>query len=150
MSTRKQIIISITQDLVDEYNSYFFKNNPRCKKQRIESPLCINFNAYNSKGNRIIQNNYKQNWKSFILWICDKQNISNMNITDCSIHCHFTYPTRIRHDLDNSLSTTLKFTQDALVDSKVISEDTYTILKKISATAEYKKGVKQTDIIITY
>jgi Holliday junction resolvase RusA-like endonuclease len=144
------ITISITQELVDEYNNWYKQHNPRSKKNRIESPLCITFNTYNSKGNRIIQNSYKQEWKSFIMWICKKQDICDLKITECSIHCHFTYDSKRRHDLDNSLSTLLKFSQDGLVEAGVIEDDTYTVLTYISSDGEYKKGIKQTDIIIRY
>lgn len=147
---KNKIVISITQDLVNEYNNWYKQNNPRSRKDRIESPLCITFNTYNSKGNRIIQNNYKQEWKSFIVWICKKINICNLKLKECAIHCHFIYDTKRRHDLDNNLSTTLKFTQDSLVEAGVIEDDTYNILVYISADGEYKKGIKQTDIIIRY
>jgi len=53
----------------------------------------------------------------------------------CKIKFIFYYPTYQRRDIDNSLSVIAKFTQDALVEAKVILDDDYTVVRSI--TGEY-------------
>ena len=151
MQGKNQIIISITQDLVDEYNAYYLSKNKRRKKPAIDSPLLPSLNKWMIM-KRPMMNALKQRWKDFIIYICEKQGIDGLMIDKCTIEVKLTFHDRRRRDLDNYIAS-MKFIQDGLSAEEgcgVIIDDSYSHITYLGGTAEFKKGIKQTDIIITY
>ena len=151
MPNKKQIIISITQDLVDEYNDDYLKQNKRRKKIAIDAPLLPSLNKWMIM-KRPIMNALKQRWKDFIIYICKKQHIDGLMIDTCTIEVKLTFHDKRRRDLDNYIAS-MKFIQDGLSSEEgcgVIIDDSYSHITYLGGSAEYKKGIKQTDIIITY
>ena len=74
MQGKNQIIISITQELVDEYNAYYLSKNKRRKKPAIDSPLLPSLNKWMIM-KRPMMNALKQRWKDLNIYICEKQGI---------------------------------------------------------------------------
>lgn len=145
-----EIILTINQDKVDEYERYYFFRYPKRKKRPLEKPFPPNLNKF-ILWKRPQQNAIKQIWKEFIGFIALEYD--NLEITNCEIHFDFTFKDKRRRDLDNYLSTSAKLIIDGLTQAdgnNMIVDDSYTNIKKISASAKYEKGIEELKIIIKY
>ena len=83
-----------------------------------------------------MQNNLKQNWKSFIVWWCKKEKINgwkldkfeNWNLEKARITVSWYWENNRRHDIDNA-SFCLKFILDGLVAAHTIIDDKFGMLE---------------------
>ena len=69
-------------------------------------------------------------------------------IERCEIEEVFTIPTKRRMDIENLMIACKPFL-DGFVDAKLIHDDSWQYVKKLSGRIVYKKGCRQTEIIIT-
>lgn len=151
MEYKNELVIEINQELVDEYNSEYFKKYKNRRKPPIESPHPLSLNKILVM-KRPQMNQVKQNHKEFIVWVCEKLEIQNMMINDCEIYLEFIYHDRRTRDIDNGIGG-YKMWSDGLTARDgcgVIVDDNYQICKKLSADITYQKGVKKTIIHIYY
>ena len=146
-----EIILEITEDIVKEYEEdVYFQKYPKRKKKPIEKPFPPSLNKF-IIWKRPQQNAIKQVWKEFMQYIAF--DYTNLEIDSCEIHFHFIFHDKRRRDLDNYLSTSAKLIIDGLTKedgNNMIVDDSYNIIKKISASAEYQKGINKTIITIKY
>lgn len=145
---QNELIISVTQDLVDEYNKLYLSQNKRRSKPAIDSPLCPTINKFTSMI-RMQQNDSKQKYKNFMLWILNNNNIPKLMLEDCEITYKVTYNTKTRRDCDNA-SLNSKYYGDAFVEYGLLKDDSYFQVKWLHFTACYEKGIKKLDISIKY
>ena len=103
MELPTEIIISITQDIVNEYNEYYFTIHPRAKKKPIAKPYFTTLNEMLLLNNKAIKNAKKQEQQEFVKFILEKYELWDLKIKSCCLHVKFCYNNRIRHDLDNSI-----------------------------------------------
>ena len=75
----KTIKFSITKSDVDEYNALYFNEHQRAKKPPIDKPQHPSLNKYMIMNNHAA-NNLKQNWKRFIIWVLEKNNLMGLGI----------------------------------------------------------------------
>ena len=78
---KKKLVIDAK--LLEEYKEYYKKFHPtsrnhplakpNAKDKTVGYPFGCSINEFTNIKNRIVQNNLKQNWKSFIVWLCNKQ-----------------------------------------------------------------------------
>ena len=151
MNYKNEINLSITEDIVKDYeeNIYFVKY-PKRKKKPIEKPFPPSLNKF-IIWKRPQQNSTKQIWKEFMQYIAF--DYGNLEIDNCEVHFHFIFGDKRRRDLDNYLSTSAKLIIDGLTQAdgnNMIIDDSYNIIKKLSASAEYKKNHNETIITIRY
>jgi crossover junction endodeoxyribonuclease RusA len=66
----------------------------------------------------------------------------------CEIEEVFTIPTKRRMDIENLIFGAKSFL-DGIVDAGIIVDDSWQYVKKLSGRIVYKKGCRQTEIIIT-
>lgn len=137
---KNTIVLEFTQELLDEYIKHYFKINPRCRKIPILKPMVRSLNAILVITNRIVQNNHKKNYKLMSEWVVQKQGLSMLGISSCDLEVHFTFPTKVRHDLDNYAGG-CKEIIDGLTDVGLINADDYFHIKSFKTTASYEKGV---------
>lgn len=71
-----------------------------------------------------------------------------MGICETNLKVHFVFPTKIRHDLDN-YGSGLKEFLDSFSDLGIVQDDNYEIIKSITLTASYEKGVSKTIFTFT-
>ncbi|MEG0153636.1 MAG: hypothetical protein RR744_10785, partial [Cellulosilyticaceae bacterium] len=70
MGMDNEVRIEITKEVVDAFNEYYKKMNPRTRKAAIDSPLCPTLNRFTSMI-RMAQNESKQKYKQFMLYILE-------------------------------------------------------------------------------
>lgn len=143
-----ELNISITQELVDEYNKQYLAQNTRRKKIAIDSPLCPTINKFTSMI-RMQQNDSKQKYKDFMMWVLAKNEIPKLMLEDCEFIYKVTYNTKTRRDLDNACFNS-KFYGDAFVEYGLLQDDSYFQIKWLHFTACYEKGIRKLDINIRY
>ncbi len=144
---KNQLIISITKDVVDEYNKYY-KSLPKHRTEPIKDILCPTINKYNSMI-RMAQKTSKEHYKKLMLWIMEKNKIPKLMLNDCEITYIATYGTKIRRDLDNGALNS-KYYGDAFTEYGLLVDDSYEQVKWLHFTAKYEKGVRKLDIVINY
>jgi len=101
------------------------------------------------------QNNYR-GWQFHLsndLKIQFKEEITipelDTPLAACKIKYVFYYNTHQKRDIGNSLAVISKFTEDALVEAKVIRDDDFTIVRKISGEyGGYDKNNPRCEVII--
>lgn len=140
------IKIIINKDIVSQYNNYYLSQSARRKVKPISSPIPPSLNTFTSWV-RNKQNNEKRKWNSFIVWLCGYLDISGSNIGPCTVHIHYTFPTKIRHDADNYCMG-MKFIGDALTECGVIEDDNFEYITELKITGGYLKNNPQTIITI--
>lgn len=141
------VVLEFNQEDLNEYLKYYFKLNPRKKKLPVESPMARSLNKILIITNRMVQNTCKQNIKDYVKWIVKKYELDMLGISKTDLHIHFTFPTKIRHDLDNYCGG-CKEIMDGLSQSGMIIDDDYSHIKSLTTTASYEKGV--TKMVFTF
>lgn len=148
MEFKNELVIEITQELVDEFNKYYKKTNPRTKKEAISSPLCPTLNKFTTMV-RMAQNDSKQKYKKFMMYILEKNNIEKLMLEECEMCYIVTYPTLTRRDLDNAALNS-KYYGDAMVEFGLLKDDSYFQIKSLSFMAKYEKTITKLEIVIKY
>lgn len=143
----KDIIIEFNQQDLDEYLKYYFKINPRKKKVPVDAPMARSLNKMLVITNRMVQNTHKQNIKDYAIWIVKKYKLDMIGISKADLHINFTFPTKIRHDLDNFIGGAKEF-MDGFSEVGLIVDDDYSHIRSLSASAIYEKGI--TKMIFTF
>lgn len=115
----KEINLVINNDIIIEYEKYYFRNHPKAHKKPIANPYHESINVWMIM-KRPIMNSLKQRWKDFICWFIDNQGYSNLHLDKCDIKVKTFYKTNRRHDVDNSV---IKFILDGFVESGFIVDD---------------------------
>lgn len=118
-STVGNITLVIDQDVLEQYEEFYFSVHQRAKKPPIPHPYHESINQWMIM-KRPIMNALKQRWKSFIIWFIDEQGLTNLRISECELCFDTYYPNTRRHDTDNSCP---KFILDGLVESGFIVDD---------------------------
>ena len=138
MELPTEIIISITQDIVNEYNEYYFAIHPRAKKKPIAKPYFTTLNEMLLLNNKAIKNAKKQEQQEFVKFILEKYELWDLKIKSCCLHVKFCYSNRIRHDLDNSICILKPFLDQCVLSGMLIDDD-YKVVRYISTTAVVEK-----------
>lgn len=136
----KDIIITFNQEGLEKYNAHYFKLNPRKKKIYIEKPMVRSLNKILIITNRMVQNTYKQAYKDYSVFIVKEFGLDMIGIIKADLEVEFTFPTKIRHDLDNY---SIKEIVDGFTESGLIVDDSYHHIQSIKTTARYEKGVSK-------
>ena len=145
MENNNTIIIEFTEKDLEEWTEKYFKENPRCRKIPLDTCIVRSLNKMLIITNRIVQNNYKQHYKDYTCFVVAKNGYKNLGICSADLHVHFTFPTKIRHDIDNMQ---IKEIMDGYSESGLIVDDDYLHIKSILSTASYEKGI--TKMVFTF
>lgn len=136
--------LTINQQLIDEYNAYYFKKYPRARKPAIDKPRHPLLNTWMILP-RVKMNNLKQKWKFFVIWWCKKLGYSGLMLDRFEITITTYMPTRRRSDCDNSVP---KFILDGFTEAGFIVDDDYLHLTSLTLRMGYDKDNPRTDIVI--
>lgn len=142
----KMIQIIIDNKKVERYNDFYLFNHPRARKKPIKDPYHPSTNKWMIM-NRRAMNKLKQDWKDFIVWLIDDLGYKNKMIKECEMEIVTYKKTAHSFDLDN---TTIKFIQDGFVESKLLVDDNYKVVKKMILMGGYDKSNPRTEIKIIY
>ena len=139
------IEIEFNQEGLDRYLEYYFKLNPKKRKTYIEQPMVRSLNKMLVITNRVVQNTYKQAYKDYTQFVVKEHGLEMLGISSADLEVQLTFPTKIRHDLDNF---TIKEVADGFTEVGLIVDDSYEYIRSIKTTAKYEKGV--TKMVFTF
>jgi hypothetical protein len=142
----RKIKLVINNDIVEKYFRYYFNKYPRRKVKPILQPFPPSLNKFIAM-KRMQQNNLKQKYKEFSMWLASYYKIANLNLDQLEISYTFYFPNHIRRDMDNLLLTP-KFFNDGFVASNVMHDDSGDILQIRFERFRYDKDNPRVEMII--
>lgn len=142
---KKVIKLVIDDKVLDRYSEHYFTEHPRATKRPIKHPYHESINSWMIL-KRAAMNALKQKWKDFIKWFIDEQGYSNLRIEKCEISQSVYYPTKRRHDPDNSVP---KFILDGFVESGFVVDDDCTHIRKLVLVCETGSDYPRTEFTIS-
>lgn len=134
----------LDQQLVDEYNKYYFKKYPRARKPAIDKPHHPLLNTWMILP-RVQMNNIKQKWKFFTVWWCKKLGYDGLMLEKFEVTVTTYMPTRRRADCDGTVP---KFILDGFTEAGFIVDDDYSHLTSLTLRMGYDKNNPRTEILI--
>jgi len=140
----EQIKLTIDYAVLEKYNKYYFKKNPRRKKIPIETPTHPSINKWMIM-KRPMMNGLKQTWKEFIVWFVEDCGLSNKKIDKCEMTFISYFKTKIRKDCDNTVP---KFILDGMSESGLVIDDDSLHIESLTLKCGYDKKHVRTDIYI--
>lgn len=140
----REIKLLIDEDVLREYEQYYFSIHTKAKKKPIANPYHESINVWMIM-KRPMMNALKQRWKDFIVWFIENQGYSNLHIEKCELSFITYYSTHRRHDVDNSNP---KFLIDGLVESGFIVDDSSDHITKIMLECSVDTDRPRTEIFV--
>ena len=137
------IRITIDSDTLDRYWNYYKEQHPRARKHPIKHPYHESINAWMIL-RRQAMNALKQRWKAFISWLVCDLGYHNMQLERCIIKQTIYYPTRARHDNDNTVP---KFILDGLVEGGMIVDDDNKHVTELRLSSSMDKDRPRTELV---
>lgn len=138
----KSFTVTIDRSLVDRYTEFYFKQHPRAKKPPIKRPIHPSINDWMIL-TRQAMNSLKQKWKDFTIWLVGEWGYTNAQIQKCTVVADTYFPTRIRHDVDN---TTIKFILDGMVEAGMLVDDSSEYVTELTLHCYTDKENPRTEI----
>ena len=145
-----EIVLTFDQATLMEYRKQYFINHPRARKFPFKEAIPPSLNQFLVM-KRPQQNATKQLWKEFGMYVA--KDYAGLNLTRCEIEMHFTFKDKRRRDIDNYLGISNKLLFDAISAEEgigIITDDSYSVITKVTGTAQYEKGVSKLEMIIRY
>lgn len=122
----------ITWQDVNEFNNLYFAEHPRATKPRIKRPQHPSLNEY-MIANNMKANQWKQNWKDFIVFLLEKYGLSGVKIDTCEVTYITYFGDKRVHDVDN---ITPKFIFDGLVEGGFLVADDIDHIKSLTTLGD--------------
>lgn len=98
---------------------------------------------------RMTMNQKKEKWGDLGIWIADKFDLNNLNISNSIVEYRIYGETKANRDLDN-IAGGIKFLNDGLfVKSKMYVDDNYNHINPLLIVGDYDKNKPRTEIKIT-
>jgi Holliday junction resolvase RusA-like endonuclease len=145
---KKEKILIIDKDILQEYYKYYFDKYPKRKVLPIEKPIPPSLNRFIAM-KRMQQNSVKQKYKEFSVWLASYYKIANLNLDNAKIIFTFYFPDRRRRDFDN-LMLTPKMINDGFVEANVFGDDSGDILKIEFENFQYDSKNPRVEMKILY
>jgi Holliday junction resolvase RusA-like endonuclease len=144
----KEINIIINNKVLNEYCEQYFIKYPRRKKKPIDKPFPPSLNRFIAM-KRMQQNDIKQKYKEFSVWLASYYKIANLNLNKAKMIYTFYFLDHRRRDMDN-LMLSPKFFQDGFVEANVLKDDCGDILKIEFESFQYDKLNPRVEIILRW
>lgn len=148
MKEINQILLTIDNNVLDKYNKYYFKKYPRRRVAPIKKAIPPSLNEYISMI-RMAQNNLKQKYSEFAIWLAEYYEINNLNLEDSSITYTFYFKDKRCRDFDN-LMLTPKLINDGLVKAKVFKDDCGQYLHIAFSPFKFDKLNPRVEMLLKY
>jgi len=143
-----QLLITIDKDILNKYNKYYFAKYPKRRTPPIDKPIPPSLNKYITMI-RMAQNNLKQKYKEFSIWLSEYYKINNLNLDNASITYTFYFKDHRRRDFDN-LMLTPKLINDGFVEAKVFKDDCGEYLKLEFNPFQYDKLNPRVEMLLEW
>ena len=133
-----------------DYENVYFKLNPRCRKfpDFFLKPIPPSWNFFIAK-KRMTQNNIKQKYKDFGIWLAEYYKISELNLDKAMFTYTFYFDSNRRRDIDN-YTLAQKLLGDAFVAAKVLLDDNSKNLHLAFNPFEIDRQNPRVEILIEY
>lgn len=141
---RKNILITIDNNVLNKYNEYYHTLHPKARKKPIEHPYHPSINTWCILP-RVQMNALKQKWKDFGCWLINDLGYSGMQLDNFDIVSTVFFNTKRRHDVDNQCP---KFILDSFTESGFIVDDDEKHLHSLTMKTGYDKENPRTEILI--
>lgn len=138
------IKLVIDNNILSEYEKFYFKKHPKAYKRPIENPWHPLMNQWMIM-KRPMMNALKQKWKDFIKWFIENQGYSNLLIEKCEMTFTTYYKTNRRHDVDAACP---KFILDGFAESGFIIDDDCKHVTSLLLNCYVDKENPRTEIIV--
>ena len=138
------IKLILDNEVLKKYNTYYFLEHPRAKKEPIEHPYHPSINTWCILP-RIQMNALKQKWKDFICFWMKLEKLENKKLDSFDITMTVFFNTKRRHDVDNQVP---KFILDGFTEAGFIVDDDEKHLHSLTLKTEYDKENPRTEIEI--
>jgi hypothetical protein len=114
--------IVLDNDILKQYEKYYFNKYPKRRVSPIKSVFPPSLNRFIAM-KRMVQNDTKQKYKEFSVWISSFYKIENLKLDKgVTIIYSFYFKDHRRRDVDNTILTP-KFFNDGFVDAGVLIDD---------------------------
>ena len=140
----QEIKLTIDNNILSEYEKYYFKQHPRASKKPIANPYHESINVWMIM-KRPMMNALKQRWKDFIQWFIENQGYSNLRIEQCEMKFIKYYKTNRRHNIDKGCP---KCILDGLSESGFISDDDSKHITSLTRECYTDKDNPRTEIYV--
>lgn len=146
-----KIVLTFNQESYDKYVTKYKKLYPKRSKpplawtRKRPNGMLVSWNRFINSPNRIMQNQWKQEFADYTQSIIDELGISGLNIERCLIVVKQYNPTKAKSDSDNIM---IKASLDAMVKANVLIEDNYTVLNPVVLYTDYNKNDPRTELHI--
>lgn len=151
---KDKVVVEFTEDNLNRFLNDYYSTHKMTKDRKtgkdkpiIDSPVARSMNKILIITNRIVQNNHKHNRGLYTKFIIKELGIERLGICETDLKIEFVFPTTTRHDIDNFTGGVKEYL-DAFSDLGVIQDDNYNVIKSITSTARYEKGV--TKMVFTF
>lgn len=144
VESEKNITLILDQEVLDKYNTYYFKKYPKRKKVPIERPMHPSINVWMIL-QRHAMNNLKQEWKEFCIWWVKELGYENYKLEKYEMTFITYMPTKRRSDPDNMSP---KFIMDGFTEAGFIVDDDGLHLKALTLKTDYDKEHPRTEIYV--
>ena len=141
---KDKIKLVLDNNVIEEYNKYYFRQHPKAKKKPIEKPIHPSINQWCILP-RIQMNALKQKWKDFVEYWIKKEGLTNRQLDDFSVVMTVFFDNKIRKDADNYSP---KFIMDGWTESGFIVDDDWKHLKSLTIIPDYDKENPRTEFEI--
>lgn len=147
---KNEVVLTFDNESLIEYRKEYFKVHNKARKFPFKDPIPPSLNRFLIM-KRPQQNAIKQQWKEYTMFVA--KDYSGLGIKECELELEFTFKDKRRRDLDNYCCMSAKLLQDGITaedGNGMITDDSYFVIKRISGTAQYEKGVSKLSIKIKY
>lgn len=144
-------VITLNVESLQEYTVHYLKTNPRRKKPPLDwtgkkrTGQLVSWNRIINCPNRIMQNQWKQEFADYTHYLLQRQGLCNKNIERCAIVIKQYNGTRAKSDSDNIM---VKASLDAMVKAGFIVEDNYTVVNPVILTTGHDKTNPRSEICV--
>lgn len=144
------ITIIINKKVMQEYEKDYFKLYPKRRKfpKYFTNPIPMSLNKYLIL-NRMTQNDVKQKYKHFAIWLADYYKINSLSLDKATFIYDFYFDNKHRHDIDN-YTLTQKLLGDGFVEACVLKDDNSNNLWLKFNPFQYDKDNPRVEILIEY
>lgn len=133
---REKWVFEINNEIIDEYAKYYFQKYPGRKKHPLAKtsksnvkPCIPSLNEINASI-RMVQNDWKQRWKEFIVYLVEKQGYQGLKLKNVKIIVDFYFWDNKKRDIGDNYN--LKFINDGLVSSGFLEDDSCVVLQQVT------------------
>lgn len=144
-------VITFNSETLQAYTEHYFRSNPKRKKAPLDwagkkrTGQLVSWNRLINCPNRIMQNQWKQEFADYTKYILHQQGLVGKRIERCAVTIRQFNGTRAHSDTDNLMA---KASIDAMVKEGFLVEDNYTVVNPVMLTTEYDKENPRSEIII--